>query len=153
MGELPDLPFVKKARKLWNGVIYRCYKEDDTRFPRYGAKGVRVCESWHDFSRFMHALPKVPGFTRWVSGEKLDLDKDIRGDGTVYALESCMFVSRRANIREAHNRPIIVNGVRWPGSVQFAESIGVGVGSVWRWLRGHRRPHARYGIEEIRYEN
>ena len=34
------------ARSVWYGIMSRCYDDTDTNYPRYGGKGVTVCEEW-----------------------------------------------------------------------------------------------------------
>lgn len=37
---------------IWQKMISRCERPGDPSFKKYGAKGITVCESWHDFNSF-----------------------------------------------------------------------------------------------------
>lgn len=37
---------------IWNGMKQRCYNEKVKSYKYYGAKGVEVCDEWHDFEPF-----------------------------------------------------------------------------------------------------
>ncbi|WP_078379129.1 hypothetical protein [Sutcliffiella halmapala] len=37
---------------IWNGMKGRCYNKNRKSYKDYGAKGVRVCDEWHDFETF-----------------------------------------------------------------------------------------------------
>ena len=59
---------VLRGRKLypreydaWRNMIYRCYNEKDGGYVRYGAKGIRVCDSWLDsFEAFIKDMGPKP---------------------------------------------------------------------------------------------
>ena len=36
----------------WRAMMRRCNNPKDKDYPRYGAKGVKVCERWHDYLAF-----------------------------------------------------------------------------------------------------
>ena len=38
--------------KIWVGIKVRCYNEKSTSYPRYGGKGIRMCDEWQAFKPF-----------------------------------------------------------------------------------------------------
>lgn len=42
---------------VWQAMIRRCHNEKNPSFPRYGGKGIKVCEEWR--SSFMNFLKDV----------------------------------------------------------------------------------------------
>ena len=38
--------------KIWVGIKVRCYNEKSTSYPRYGSKGIRMCDEWQAFKPF-----------------------------------------------------------------------------------------------------
>lgn len=38
--------------RIWRGMMQRCYKEHAKDYPRYGGRGITVCEEWHDVLEF-----------------------------------------------------------------------------------------------------
>jgi hypothetical protein len=39
--------------RIYRNMIQRCYNPKNTRYNRYGAKGIRICNEWlHDFKKF-----------------------------------------------------------------------------------------------------
>lgn len=37
---------------VWRGMIQRCEDKNHVEYRRYGARGIRICEPWHDFKTF-----------------------------------------------------------------------------------------------------
>lgn len=89
---------------LYWKVMSRCHSPDDTNYPRYGAKGVYVCDEWRN----------DPGaFVNWclVNGWKpgLQLDKDILCDELGispkrYSPETCQFITAQQNVSKSASR-------------------------------------------------
>ncbi len=42
----------KAIRGRWHDMMGRCYKPTNTSYPRYGGRGITVCERWHSFDNF-----------------------------------------------------------------------------------------------------
>jgi hypothetical protein len=38
---------------IWQGIMARCYRETDVHFPRWGGRGIKVYEPWHDVRVFV----------------------------------------------------------------------------------------------------
>lgn len=95
----------KESRRIyytWRNMIRRCYDETSKAYKWYGAKGIFVCDRWHRLDYFVEDLPKIPGFDPVLFEEsKIELDKDIRGNGNkYYSLETCCFVSHAVNAQD-----------------------------------------------------
>ena len=44
----------------WRSMMRRCYLDGYRGFPRYGGKGITVCERWHKFENFVADMGKRP---------------------------------------------------------------------------------------------
>lgn len=79
------------ARSVWYGIMSRCYDDTDTNYPRYGGKGVTVCEEWKAQESFIKWYTEN-NITGWA------IDKDLLSDGgLVYSPSTCVFIPRGLN--------------------------------------------------------
>lgn len=46
--------------RSWRHMVSRCYSTSDVKYPRYGARGIRVCERWHDSGLFLQDMGQRP---------------------------------------------------------------------------------------------
>lgn len=88
---------------IWRGMKSRCYTTSDSSYGRYGAKGIRVEESWHQFENFFRDIGHL-----WKPGLSID-----RKDGTQgYSKENCRWATiQEQNNNRSVNYSIDINGV------------------------------------------
>jgi hypothetical protein len=85
-----------RTYKSWGMMRQRCNNPDNYNYPRYGAKGIRVCASWERFENFLADMGERPPGT--------SLDRiDSAGH---YEPSNCRWATR-----EQQN----VNTTRWAG--------------------------------------
>lgn len=96
----------KSQHRLYStheGMMGRCYSSTHVAFKDYGARGIKVCERWHNFANFVADV--FPGFHEGLSLDR----KNVNGD---YTPENCTWSTplQQANNRRC-NRYIEINGV------------------------------------------
>lgn len=48
--------------KAWRDAIHRCYNPNALKYPRYGGRGITVCDEWREnFMAFLMAVGRRPG--------------------------------------------------------------------------------------------
>lgn len=90
--------------QLWNSMFTRCYSEKYHRdWPTY--KDCEVDERWWNFQIFCEDIKQLPGYSKWKTGEKYVLDKDMYShENKIYSLERCIFIDQHTNICEMIER-------------------------------------------------
>ncbi len=79
------------AMSVWTNMLNRCYNESSKKFRSYGAKGVVVCEEWHNYQNFAEWFWK-----NYKSNQSLDKDI-LHRNSKVYSPKTCTFVPKHIN--------------------------------------------------------
>jgi hypothetical protein len=88
--------------KIWSSMIKRCENPKDESFYRYGGRGIKVCERWHDFEAFAFDMGDRP------PGKSLDR---ISNDGN-YEPSNVKWSTPKEQQRNMRSNHIItVNGI------------------------------------------
>lgn len=94
----------KRSRKLvwicpfyqkWTSMLCRCYS-DKFKQKNKSYDGCKVSDEWLTFSNFKNWMEKQD----W---EGKELDKDLLGNGKIYSPQTCLFISKSANILAQYN--------------------------------------------------
>lgn len=102
---------------IWRAMRYRCRNETDSRYFRYGGRGIKVCDEWNDFETFYNWAMQN-GYEPNLSIDRIDNDGD-------YCPENCRWVNdiTQAN-NKCTNRNVEYNGVTHTVS-EWARLFGV----------------------------
>lgn len=80
--------------RIWRNMLYRCRNENCPEYPRYGGRGITVCDGWvKDFQLFYNWSMRS-GYA-----DNLTIDR-IDNDGN-YEPTNCQWLTRSENIRKS----------------------------------------------------
>lgn len=84
----------RHIRWAYNNMRYRCHRTASRDYPRYGGRGITICEEWE------HSYPH---FHRWAidNGYQIGLSLDRIDNNGNYCPENCRFTTMR---NQARNR-------------------------------------------------
>ncbi|MBE7128090.1 hypothetical protein [Bacillus mycoides] len=125
---LTDSPLYSK----WSNMKERCYRPENKRYDRYGARGITIYAEWKD---------NFISFYNWCMDngykEGLQLDR-IDNDGN-YEPGNCRFVTPKQNSRNRSSNIIVSYNGEVMSLVEAAEKIGIPMKTLnRRYHRGDR---------------
>ena len=105
--------------KAWRGMKDRCLCKTNKDYPRYGGRGITICEEW---------VNDVETFYKWSipNGWREGLTLDRRDNDKGYCPDNCRWTPRKEqqNNRGSHNRLLTFKG-KTQTVVQWAEDLGI----------------------------
>ena len=119
--------FSKEVYLRWATMISRCYNPNSKKYKSYGARGIRVCEEWHD----------VRKFAKWAkeNGYSPDLQLDRIDNNGHYCPENCRFVSARENSQNKQNSKKVTALGQTLCVSEWARRLGVSPYTMYWWAK------------------
>ncbi len=103
------------------GMRWRCYRPSRPDYPRYGGRGITVCDEWLREPRMFYQWARTHGFEPHLQIDRIDNNKG-------YSPDNCRFVTRKENNRNKRtNRRLTFRGetrclVEWVEKTGIKES-------------------------------
>lgn len=111
----------------WGGMKSRCYNTKALQYPRYGGRGISICETWlHSFEAFLADMGRRPS-------SRHSLDRiDVNGN---YEPANCRWATAKEQARNVRsNRLITIAGVTYT-MAEWCERSGIGKSAMRNRLR------------------
>lgn len=84
---------------LWWNMKRRCNDDSADSFKNYGARGIKVCSEWNDYSEF-YKWAKSNGYEPGLTIDRIDSNKD-------YCPDNCRWVDWKTQERNRRNNRLI----------------------------------------------
>lgn len=120
-----------RIRSKWRNMMNRCYSSNNAEYKNYGARGIVVCQEWHDLEKFA----KWAYSNGYIEGSNLTLDRiDVDGN---YCPENCRFVDMKSQCRNKTNNNIIEFNGESKTIAEWSEITGINRSTItYRHSRG-----------------
>lgn len=113
--------------KTWFAMIQRCENPNNKAYQDYGARGIRVCDEWHNFGTF-YAWAMANGYRSDLTIERKDLNKG-------YCPSNCTYITRAEQNRNTRRTHRIPCGDRTITAAEAARMAGLSRSTVAQWVR------------------
>lgn len=114
----------------WICMHYRCSDPGYVDYPKYGARGISVCDRWSDFNLFVFDMGDRP--------DGMTLDRRDNDDG--YYLENCRWATAEQQNRNRRNSHMITAFGQTLSLAEWVEKTGIGRYAIRGRLRGGWEP-------------
>jgi len=114
-----------KIFRVWQGMIRRCTSETHDDYPRYGGRGIEVCERWQKFQNFFDDMEYAPpGMTLG----RIDNDRGYEPANCRWETQEQQQNNRRSN------RVVMVDGKRFT-IMQLSRANGIAHDTLIRRIK------------------
>lgn len=122
--------FVESSRaekRVWNGMLQRCYNPKSDAWEHYGGRGIRVCKRWkNSFSNFLSDVGPRPS-----SLHSIDRFPDMNGN---YEPNNCRWATAKEQGRNKRDTVMVVFRGETISVTDYAEKIGIKAKMIKRRL-------------------
>jgi len=86
---------------VWTGMIRRCTNPNDKKYPRYGGRGIKVCDRWLNVNNFIADM--TAGYKKGLQINRIDNDGN-------YTKDNCEWATTKAQTRN-YSRNVIIEHI------------------------------------------
>lgn len=116
---------LKAMRRAWGMTKQRCFNPKQRDYPRYGGRGITVCERWMNFDLFLEDMGLRP------EGHTLEREKNDVG----YQPGNCIWADRKTQCRNRDLTMKIEVGGVLKTVAEWSEATGIGYHTIKARLR------------------
>ena len=121
---------------VWRDLIGRCENILNADFGDYGARGIRVCEEWHDIHQFVKDMgPRPEGYEI----ERIDNNGN-------YCPDNCKWASRKAQTNNTRRNIIVSYKGRKQSLALWCEELNLNYESMRARLKRHWSPEEAFEL-------
>ena len=102
--------------RVWVGIRTRCRNPNASNYGLYGGRGIRVCDEWNDFSRFLADMGPRPSPLHSI--DRIDPDGDYVAENCRWATPEIQSGNRRVCYQVTHEGAVMALAA-------FARKVGV----------------------------
>lgn len=114
-----------RVYRIWRGMHTRCTNPNVPCWPRYGGRGIYVCDRWQSFENFFADMGQPPSSTHEI--ERIDNDKG-------YEPSNCKWATRTEQTNNKRSNVFLEYDGRRMTVAQWAAFLGVNVKRFYKRL-------------------
>lgn len=111
----------------WRKMLERCESPSAKEYAEYGAKGVKVCDRWHDFAQFLADMGARP------PGTTIDRIKNEKG----YEPGNCRWATREVQMQNRSIARMISHDGETLNMVEWARRLSIKPSTLSQRINGY----------------
>lgn len=116
----------QRIYRIWSGMWNRCRNPECKDFPRYGGRGITVCERWRSFPLFLADMGQPPSPKHSIER------RDTNGN---YEPLNCMWATNKEQSNNRRNNVIVELDGKRMTLAQLSELSGVSACTIQRRIK------------------
>lgn len=117
-----------KTYAVWDAMIQRCTNSKSRAFPRYGGRGIEVCEEWLDFRLFLRDMGEQPN----------GLSLERRENSGNYEPGNCCWATMGEQLRNTRRTQLVDLRGKQVCVTDAARSLSIDPSTIWTRVRRNR---------------
>lgn len=136
-GYCTDYP---KLYMVWITMKNRCENPNRAKYKDYGARGIKVCDEWHN----------AEAFCKWAleNGYKEGLQIDRIDNNGNYEPSNCRWVTPKENSRNRRNSVSLTVNNETKCVAEWCEVVDISPYTIYSWIREKGKEYAEKRIKE-----
>lgn len=123
--------YTKPWYNSYRCMMSRCYRERDCSYSRYGGRGIKVCDEWHDIRNFEKWVNENP-YEKGMTLDRIDVNAD-------YSPSNCRWANMKTQCNNRSNTIHITHNGETHTITEWAEITGLKRSTINnRYCRGDR---------------
>lgn len=116
---------------IWSHMKQRCYNEKDLKYPRYGARGIKVCDEWKDNFMAFREWALKNGYEENLTLDRIDGNKN-------YEPSNCRWRTYRQQANNmSSNHFLTFNGATHT-IAEWSRIVGINRATIERRINKHK---------------
>jgi hypothetical protein len=112
---------------IWRGMLDRCYNTETAAYPRYGGRGITMCDEWKEsFEAFYRDMGTRPS-------EDYSIDRKDNDKG--YSKENCRWATSEEQMRNRSNNVYYEKDGEKKLLKQWCNELGLNISTVYDRIR------------------
>lgn len=108
---------------IWRSMRQRCSNSHTKNYKNYGARGIRVCDEWNDFTVFSE-WAKSSGYNDSMTIDRIDNDGD-------YSPMNCRWATYQEQARNKRNTALYEHNGESHTLMEWEEVFGIPWKTMW----------------------
>lgn len=109
-----------KTYIVWKGMRARCLQPEQPAYPRYGGRGIAICDRWNSFENFLADMGERP----------LGMSLDRIDNNGPYSPENCRWATPKSQARNTRRNRVFL----WGGGTKLLIEIAEETGLSYKYL-------------------
>ena len=120
--------------RIWAGMKQRCYDPSFQQYPKYGGRGITVCDAWYKSFQCFYDWAMTHGYNETLTIDRIDVNGN-------YCPENCRWATSKEQGNNKRNNYLITFEEQQLTAKEWSRKTGIHADTI-RWRLNHGWPVA-----------